>query len=69
MDCFNVKLQEAANMKAYLESYQLYLDGIQRQQTMEVVNGIEDKTKRAELYKKVMGDCCEPNVIIPGGNA
>jgi hypothetical protein len=59
LDCFNLKLQEAANMKAYMENFTLYLQQLEKQQAMEVIDSIENPNEKADLYKRVFGDCCK----------
>ena len=68
LDCFNVKLQEAANMKAYLENFMLYLEQLEKTQAMEVIDQIEDPQLKGELYQKVLGTCCASNVVVPLGH-
>lgn len=59
LDCFNIKLQEAANMKAYMENFTLYLQQLEKQQAMEIIDAIEHPNEKADLYKRVFGDCCK----------
>ncbi|MFM2269296.1 MAG: hypothetical protein RL757_2737 [Bacteroidota bacterium] len=55
LDCFNTKMQDAEATRKVLENLELL-------QRMEVIAGMDEPYKKAELYKKVFGDCCEPPV-------
>lgn len=59
LDCYNQKLQDAAVRNANLSNEQL-------QQAILTIDGITDPVKRAKLYKKVFGDCCD--VAQSGGD-
>lgn len=52
LDCYNQKLQDAATLNATLENDKIA-------QMMEVINMIDDPLQKADLYKKVFGDCCD----------
>lgn len=52
LDCYNQKLQDAATLNATLDNDRLT-------QMMEVINSIDDPAQKADLYKKVFGDCCD----------
>lgn len=52
LDCYNQKLQGAATVEAALNNDALY-------QQMQIINGISDPEKKAKLYKKVFGTCCD----------
>jgi hypothetical protein len=52
LDCYNMKLQDAAASNAYLENEKL-------QQALAIIEGITGPAQKAALYKKVFTDCCE----------
>lgn len=52
LDCFNMKAQNAV---ALLEQLKV----IEKIQQLEILNDISEADKRAELYKKVFGECCD----------
>lgn len=52
LDCFNLNLQDAAVKEAQL-------DNEIKQQAIEIMNQIPDPMQKAELYKKIFGDCCD----------
>lgn len=52
LDCFNLKLQDAAVLQANLENEA-------KQQAIDIIEGLADATERATLYKKVFTDCCD----------
>lgn len=52
LDCFNTKAQNAV---ALLEQLKV----IEKIQQLEMLNDISDPAQRAELYKKVFGECCD----------
>ncbi len=52
LDCYNTKLQEADTITAQLNN-------IEQLQQLLVIQGISDNEKKAELYKKVFGTCCD----------
>ena len=56
--CLNTKLQDAAAMKAYI-------DNATALQQMEVIAKIDNPAEKASAYKKVFGDCCASDVIVP----
>jgi hypothetical protein len=58
LDCFNTRLQDTAAMKAYIENAAML-------QQMEVIAKIDDSKDKASAYKKVFGDCCASDVIVP----
>lgn len=58
LDCYNMKLQDAATIQAQLNNIELL-------QQMEAVQAIEDPVEKAKLYKKVFTECC--NVPQSGG--
>jgi hypothetical protein len=58
LDCFNTRLQDTAAMKAYIENAAAL-------QQMEVISTIDNPTERASSYKKVFGECCASDVIVP----
>jgi len=60
LDCFNTRIQDADAMRHYMENA-TYL------QQMEIINQIEDAKDKASSYKKVFGDCCASDVIVPLG--
>jgi hypothetical protein len=45
-------------MKAYIENAAML-------QQMEVIAKIDDSKDKASAYKKVFGDCCASDVIVP----
>lgn len=58
LDCYNQKLQDAAATKAQLENRRLELENMRMEQAMQLLDLIPDPAQRAELYKKIFGDCC-----------
>jgi hypothetical protein len=58
LDCFNTRLQDTAAMKAYIENAAML-------QQMEVIAKIDNPAEKASAYKKVFGDCCASDVIVP----
>lgn len=60
LDCFNTRLQDAAALKTHLENAAML-------QQMEIIDGIDDRNEKASAYKKVFGDCCASDVIVPLG--
>ena len=52
LDCYNMKLQEAATLNASLENQKL-------EQAIKVIDSIDDPMEKAKLYKRVFGDCCD----------
>lgn len=52
LDCFNLKLQDAAVMSAQLENSE-------KQQALDIIDHITDNTEKANLYKKVFTNCCD----------
>ncbi|MCC6684632.1 MAG: hypothetical protein IT247_06145, partial [Bacteroidia bacterium] len=52
LDCFNLKLQDAAVVQANLENEA-------KQQAIGIIEGLADATEKATLYKKVFTDCCD----------
>lgn len=52
LDCYNMKLQDAATQVADLDVQKL-------QQMIDTINGISDPVQKAELYKKVFTECCD----------
>lgn len=52
LDCFNLKLQDAAVVQANLEN-------VAKQQAIDIIEGLTDATEKATLYKKVFTDCCD----------
>lgn len=52
LDCYNQRLQDAAAIKANLETDELA-------QKIALLEEITDPVQRAELYKRVFGDCCD----------
>lgn len=52
LDCFNSKMQDA-------EATRKTLDNLALLQQLEVVAGIDDPKAKAEMYKKVFGECCD----------
>lgn len=58
LDCYNQKLQEAATQKAQLDVQRAALENAKLEQAMRIIDLIDDPKLKAELYKKVFGDCC-----------
>jgi hypothetical protein len=52
LDCYNIRLQQAAVEKADLEN-------TRSAQMLKIIDGIAEPRLQAELYKKVFGACCE----------
>lgn len=59
LDCYNMQLQDAAAQKAQLENRALELENARKLQAMEIINLLDDPVQKAELYKRVFGDCCD----------
>lgn len=59
LDCYNIKLSEAAVEKAQLENQRIRLENEKTQQAIRILDLIEDSRLKAELYKKVFSECCE----------
>jgi hypothetical protein len=59
LDCYNQKLQEAATQKAELEVQRLALENAKLEQAIRIIDLIDDPKVKAELYKKVFGECCD----------
>jgi hypothetical protein len=59
LDCYNQKLQDAATQKAQLEVQRLALENAKLEQAMRIIDLIDDPKLKAELYKKVFGECCD----------
>lgn len=69
LDCYNMRLQDAAALKAELENESRRLENLKTQQAIEIINLITDPEQRAALYKKVFGNCCDvPQVGCNCGN-
>ncbi len=61
LDCFNIKAQDAIAVGENLKNLELL-------QKLEIMEGITDAEQKAELYKKVFGDCCScPQTQIING--
>ena len=52
LDCYNQRIQDAAATEADLMNDELV-------QKITILEGITDPVQRAELYKRVFGDCCD----------
>lgn len=52
LDCYNMHLQDEAVKKTQLDNTAL-------QQQIDIINAINNDQKKAELYKKVFGPCCD----------
>ncbi len=52
LDCYNMKLQNAATIQADLENAKL-------QQAIDLINALPDAETKAKLYKKIFTDCCD----------
>ncbi|MGH1387854.1 hypothetical protein [Kordia sp.] len=52
LDCYNIKLQNEAVREAILNNDE-------KVQAMKIIDQLEDPKLKAELYKKVYGDCCD----------
>lgn len=59
LDCYNQQLQAAAVDKARLENRLMEMEIKMRQQAIEIISQIKDPERKAELYKKVWGECCD----------
>lgn len=59
LDCYNIRLQQAAVTKVDLENEAKCLENEKTKQAISVLNMIEDPKVKAELYKKVFGTCCD----------
>jgi hypothetical protein len=67
LDCFNLKLQDAAVLEAKLNNDI-------KQQSIDIINSITDPVEKATMYKKVFGDCCDVsqsgcNCVQPSNHA
>lgn len=63
LDCYNIKLQNEAVREAIINNNE-------REQAIRIIDLIEDPETKAELYKKVFGDCCDvPQNIIAGSTS
>ena len=61
LDCFNIKAQDAIAVGENLKNLELL-------QKLEIVEGITEAEQKAELYKKVFGECCDcPQTQIING--
>ena len=48
-----------------MENFTLYLQQLEKQQAMEVIDAIDDPMAKVDLYNRVFGDCCkDPQTII-----
>ena len=52
LDCYNMKIQNADAIKSQLSVLEMI-------QKLETIQDITDPAQRAEMYKKVFGECCE----------
>lgn len=52
LDCYNMKLQDAAVAAVQLENSE-------KQQAINIIDGIENVNDKATLYKKVFTNCCD----------
>ncbi|MBS1572913.1 MAG: hypothetical protein JST62_10995 [Bacteroidetes bacterium] len=52
LDCYNIKLQDAATYNAQIQNDKLV-------QAIKIIDQIEDPLEKAKLYKKVFTDCCD----------
>lgn len=52
LDCYNMHLQDESVKEAQLHNIAL-------QQQIGIIDNISNNQKKAELYKKVFGDCCD----------
>jgi len=52
LDCFNLKMQDAAVVESQLNNDI-------KQQSIDIIEAITDPIERAQMYKKVFGDCCD----------
>lgn len=59
LDCYNIKLSEAAVEKAQLENQRIRLENEKVQQAIRILDLIDDPKLKAELYKKVFTECCD----------
>ncbi len=61
LDCFNIKAQDAIAVGESLKNLELL-------QKIEIMEGISGTEQKAELYKKVFGECCScPQTQIING--
>lgn len=60
LDCYNMKLQDASAIAEQLKN-------LTTVQQIAVIEEITDPAQRAELYKKVFGNCCDVPQTIVGG--
>lgn len=60
LDCYNMKLQDASAVAEQLKN-------LSTTQQISIIEQITDPAQRAELYKRVFGNCCDvPQAIIGG---
>ena len=52
LDCFNLKMQDAAVVESQLNNDI-------KQQSIDIIESITDPVERAQMYKKVFGECCD----------
>lgn len=60
LDCYNMKLQDASAVAEQLKN-------LSTVQQIALIEEITDPTQRAELYKRVFGNCCDVAQNIIGG--
>jgi hypothetical protein len=68
LDCYNIRLQQAAVTKVDLENEAKYLENEKMKQAISILNMIEDPKIKAQLYKKVFGTCCDVPQVGCGCN-
>lgn len=52
LDCFNLKMQDAAVIESQLNNDI-------KQQSIDIIESITNPSEKAQMYKKVFGDCCD----------
>ena len=62
-----MELQKAANTKTVLENLAIYLQHLEKQQAITILDSIDDPELKAKLYPKVFDGCCASEVIVPVG--
>jgi hypothetical protein len=68
LDCYNIRLQQAAVTKVDLENEAKCLENEKIKQAISILNMIEDPIIKAQLYKKIFGECCDVPQVGCGCN-
>ena len=68
LDCYNIRLQQAAVTKVDLENEARCIENHKAKQAIEIINNLKEPQQQAELYKKVFGTCCDVPQVGCGCN-